>query len=79
MVALHSGSAAAIASQIWHFLQMHALTLGLAYVLLKLLYNRYGSPLRKYPGPFLASCSRLWQGKNRRTTALKPVTDRFIL
>lgn len=25
------------------------------------LYKRYSSPLRKYPGPFVASCSRLWR------------------
>ena len=27
---------------------------------LRILYKRYSSPLRKYPGPFLASFSRLW-------------------
>ncbi|KAJ9151979.1 Pisatin demethylase [Pleurostoma richardsiae] len=27
----------------------------------RLLYKRYASPLRKYPGPWLASCSRLWK------------------
>ncbi|KAM7195486.1 Pisatin demethylase [Rhypophila sp. PSN 637] len=27
---------------------------------LRILYKRYASPLRKYPGPFLASFSRLW-------------------
>ncbi|KAI0110530.1 cytochrome P450 [Hypoxylon sp. NC0597] len=27
----------------------------------RLLYKRYASPLREYPGPFLASCSRLWK------------------
>ncbi|KAK4948697.1 hypothetical protein LTR10_012701 [Elasticomyces elasticus] len=25
------------------------------------LFKRYGSPLRGYPGPFLASCSRIWR------------------
>ena len=24
------------------------------------LYRRYVSPLSKYPGPFIASCSRIW-------------------
>ncbi|GAB1319706.1 hypothetical protein MFIFM68171_09916 [Madurella fahalii] len=28
------------------------------------LYRRYASPLRKYPGPFLASISRLWKVKS---------------
>lgn len=30
-------------------------------VVTRALYKRYASPLRKYPGPFLASFSRLWK------------------
>ncbi|KAL1843206.1 hypothetical protein VTJ49DRAFT_2757 [Mycothermus thermophilus] len=30
-------------------------------LLIRALYRRYASPLRKYPGPFLASISRLWK------------------
>ncbi|KAI1078693.1 cytochrome P450 [Whalleya microplaca] len=30
-------------------------------ITVRLLYKRYASPLRSYPGPFLASCSRLWK------------------
>jgi hypothetical protein len=30
-------------------------------VVIRVLYKRYGSPLRRYPGPFLASFSRLWK------------------
>lgn len=31
------------------------------FLTIRLLYKRYASPLRRYPGPFLASCSRLWK------------------
>ncbi|KAI2629194.1 cytochrome P450 [Hypomontagnella submonticulosa] len=31
------------------------------FIVLRLLYRRYASPLRQYPGPFLASCTRLWK------------------
>ncbi|KAK7911226.1 hypothetical protein PG985_013707 [Apiospora marii] len=31
------------------------------FVLARLFWARYGSPLRSYPGPLLASCSRLWK------------------
>lgn len=30
-------------------------------IVIRAAYKRYASPLRKYPGPFLASCSRLWK------------------
>lgn len=32
-----------------------------AAVLSRALYKKYASPLRSYPGPLLASCSRLWK------------------
>ena len=32
-------------------------------LLLRFLYYKFASPLRKYPGPFLASGSRLWKGQ----------------
>lgn len=32
-----------------------------AILLVRALYRRYASPLRKYPGPWLASISRLWK------------------
>lgn len=31
------------------------------FLVFRVLYKRYSSPLRRYPGPFLASCSRLWK------------------
>ena len=34
----------------------------------RLLYNRYASPLRKYPGPLLASTTRLWKLLSTATT-----------
>lgn len=30
-------------------------------IVTRALYKRYASPLRQYPGPWLASCSRLWK------------------
>ncbi len=33
-------------------------------LLLRAVYKRYASPLRKYPGPLLASTSRLWKVKS---------------
>ena len=32
-------------------------------ILLRMIYNRYAHPARKYPGPFFASCTRLWLGR----------------
>ncbi|KAH9909692.1 cytochrome P450 [Xylariomycetidae sp. FL2044] len=31
------------------------------FIIARASYRRYASPLRKYPGPFLASCTRLWK------------------
>ncbi len=31
------------------------------FLVVRILYKRYASPLRRYPGPFLASFSRLWK------------------
>ncbi|KAK3307209.1 cytochrome P450 [Chaetomium strumarium] len=33
-------------------------------LVVRALYKRYASPLRKYPGPFLASVTRLWKVKS---------------
>lgn len=30
----------------------------------RFVYYKYASPLRKYPGPFLASGSRAWKGRS---------------
>ena len=32
----------------------------------RFLYYKYASPVKKYPGPFLASGSRLWKGRTPR-------------
>lgn len=32
------------------------------FLVIRPLYRRYKSPLRKFPGPFVASCTRLWEG-----------------
>jgi hypothetical protein len=39
----------------------HVLSFVLGFFVLRFLYLRYASPLRKYPGPFLASGSRAWK------------------
>lgn len=39
-----------------------------AAIVLRLLYNRYASPLHKYPGPLLASATRLWKLLSTATT-----------
>ena len=43
------------------FLATHWPTLLLTTLILRIAIKRYASPLRKYPGPFLASFSRLWK------------------
>ncbi|KAI0201182.1 cytochrome P450 [Astrocystis sublimbata] len=34
------------------------------FIVSRMVYKRYASPLRSIPGPFLASCSRLWKVKS---------------
>ncbi|KAI7151853.1 hypothetical protein KC352_g28240, partial [Hortaea werneckii] len=46
-------------------------------LLIRFLYYRYSSPLRHYPGPFLASGSRLW--KVLSTYSGKTETDHILL
>ncbi|AEO60779.1 hypothetical protein MYCTH_2120753 [Thermothelomyces thermophilus ATCC 42464] len=43
------------------FLEKHWPVLLVGGLVIRALYKRYASPLRKYPGPFLASFSRLWK------------------
>ncbi|KAL7625826.1 hypothetical protein AAE478_005049 [Parahypoxylon ruwenzoriense] len=45
----------------WSLFKEHWLLLIPLLIAIRLLYKRYASPLRSYPGPFLASCSRLWK------------------
>src|SRR4051812_38823470 len=35
----------------------------------RFLIRRYSSPLRRYPGPFIASGSRAWKGDNPRNSS----------
>ncbi|KAK9781184.1 putative Cytochrome P450 [Seiridium cardinale] len=39
----------------------HPFILGFTCLLLRTIYKRYASPLRSLPGPFFASCTRLWK------------------
>jgi hypothetical protein len=42
-------------------LKTHPFAIFFGFLLFRALYRRYASPLRSYPGPVLASCSRLWK------------------
>jgi len=54
----------ALAAAAFAFVSAHwVLTLVSAFVL-QAAYKRYSSPLRRYPGPFVASFSRLWKVKS---------------
>jgi hypothetical protein len=46
------------------FLAAHWAVALFSALFLRALYRRYASPLRKYPGPFLASFTRLWKVKS---------------
>ncbi|KAK4125780.1 cytochrome P450 [Parathielavia appendiculata] len=46
------------------FLTTHWAAILLSSLVLRAVYKRYASPLRKYPGPFLASMTRLWKVKS---------------
>ncbi|OAL28580.1 hypothetical protein AYO22_02774 [Fonsecaea multimorphosa] len=43
------------------FLRQHMMTLSILLILLRFFYRRYLHPLSSYPGPFLASITRLWK------------------
>ncbi|KAI0471489.1 cytochrome P450 [Xylariaceae sp. FL0804] len=45
----------------WAFARAHWALLVPLLLALRMLYRRYATPLRRYPGPFLASCTRLWK------------------
>lgn len=43
----------------WKISGLSLLLLTVSLILLRMVYNRYTYPIRKYPGPFLASYTRL--------------------
>ncbi|EXJ95555.1 hypothetical protein A1O1_00677 [Capronia coronata CBS 617.96] len=43
------------------FVKAHFLLVAFSAVIVRALYRRYVSPIRDIPGPWLASCSRLWK------------------
>jgi cytochrome P450 len=51
---------AAVAT-VWNFLVAHPFLILFTLLVVRPLYKRYSSPLRQYPGPFIASCSRIWK------------------
>lgn len=58
---LASGQSPSIFRATLSFLAANYVVLAFSLLLIRILSKRYLSPLRKYPGPFLASFSRLWK------------------
>ena len=54
-------SSPAVFTTILDFAKTHWPAILVTFVILRGLAKRYFSPLRKYPGPFIASCTRLWK------------------
>ncbi|KAI0017179.1 cytochrome P450 [Xylariomycetidae sp. FL0641] len=53
----------------WEIIQQYWMILVPAFIVTRMLYKRYASPLRSYPGPWLASCSRVWKVYSTATEA----------
>lgn len=51
----------ALAATVLAFVSAYPAIVLLSLLVVRAAYKRYASPLRKYPGPFLASFSRLWK------------------
>ena len=47
----------------WLFIKSHPYLILFLLLFVRPLFKRYSSPLRQFPGPFIASCTRLWKGK----------------
>ncbi|KEF55692.1 uncharacterized protein A1O9_08442 [Exophiala aquamarina CBS 119918] len=45
----------------WALLRSHPYIILVLLLFVRPLYKRYSSPLRQFPGPFVASCTRLWK------------------
>ncbi|TLS30469.1 hypothetical protein PpBr36_03615 [Pyricularia pennisetigena] len=60
-VKVETSTKAPLVSGLVGFVLSHWAIIIPAAFLIRALYRRYASPLRKYPGPFLASVSRLWK------------------
>ncbi|KAK0643791.1 cytochrome P450 [Cercophora newfieldiana] len=54
----------ALAATVFAFVSAHWVLTLVSALVIRAAYKRYASPLRKYPGPFLASFSRLWMVKS---------------
>jgi hypothetical protein len=52
-----------LVAQALAFVKAHFFLAAFVAIVLRGLYKRYASPLKDIPGPFLASCSRLWKGR----------------
>ena len=53
-----------LAATLFAFVTAHWVLTLVFVLVVRATYKRYASPLRKYPGPFLASISRLWMVKS---------------
>ncbi|KAH8911608.1 cytochrome P450 [Coniochaeta sp. PMI_546] len=51
----------AVIGAVFDLVAAHWILVAVSLFVTRALYKRYASPLRKYPGPFLASFSRLWK------------------
>ena len=56
------------------FVKAHVLLVALLAFTVRLLVKRFASPLRRIPGPALASVSRLWKGKTSRSLRVHDLT-----
>ncbi|OAP59435.1 hypothetical protein AYL99_06733 [Fonsecaea erecta] len=56
-----SAESHSLVAQALALLKANLLLLAVVSLVIRCLYKRYASPLRNVPGPWLASCSRLWK------------------
>ncbi|KAI1848733.1 hypothetical protein JX265_005641 [Neoarthrinium moseri] len=56
-----SSATVAFLATVLPFVRSHLISICLSLLVFRAFYKRYASPLRSYPGPFLASFSRLWK------------------
>lgn len=47
---------------VWAGLRNHPFLILLHLIAIRFFFRKYASPLRNYPGPFVASGSRVWKG-----------------
>lgn len=63
MAGIQTDSKEPLVAVVLAYVKAHFLLVTCSLIILRALYKRYVSPIRDIPGPFLASCSRLWKGR----------------